>query len=141
MELTDASKDLYTNTRTKELQDFYGIKYEELWDEDRLEELWVTPDEIKEIVEIRGKELAYKDTVGFELWEWVMESERFKKIKEHYGVTIEDTQDAKKLEAKWVPQADIEFITGKRIKSKKKSNASKDTKGNGTPEKRSKAAK
>lgn len=82
MQLTDASKDLYTGSRTKDLQNFYGIKYDELWDEDRLKELGVTSAEIKEIQNIRGKELAYKDTVGFELGEGVIESEKFKALQE-----------------------------------------------------------
>jgi hypothetical protein len=56
-----------TATRTKELQRFYGIKYPELWDEDRLVELGLNEEEIEEVIKIRGKELAYIDTVGFEL--------------------------------------------------------------------------
>lgn len=122
--LTDWAKDHMTATRTKELQNFYGIKYAELWDEERLKELWVKEKEIEEIIEIRWKELAYKDTVGYELWEGVIDSPRFKKLQEFYWITIEDTQDEKHLIAKWLAEDDIEFILWKRIKSKKKTNGS-----------------
>lgn len=114
------SQSVMTYTRTKQLQDFYGIKYEELWDEDRLVELGVKKDEIAEIKEIRGKEYAYRDTVGFEIGKWVLESERFKKLQEHYGITLEDTQSEEKLAALNVPTEDIEFIRGKTLKSKAK---------------------
>lgn len=114
------SKSVMTYTRTKQLQDFYGIKYEELWDEDKLIELGVKEDEIKEIKEIRGKEYAYKDTVGFEIGKGVLESDRFKKLQEHYGITLEDTQSEEKLAALNVPADDIAFIRGKTLKSKAK---------------------
>lgn len=109
-----------TYTRTKQLQDFYGIKYSELWDEKRLVELGVKEDEIQEIKEIRGKEYAYKDTVGFEIGKGVLESERFKKLQEHYGITLEDTQSSEKLEKLNVPKEDIEFIRGKQLKTNSK---------------------
>lgn len=137
----DWAKDLMTPTRTKDLQRFYGIKYEELWDEDRLVALGVTDDEIKEIASVRGKELAYKDTVGFELGEGVIESERFKNLKECYGVTLEDTQDESKLKAKGLSDEDIFYITGKRIASKKKINGSKKSSWGGSTEKQSKTTK
>ena len=124
-----------TATRTKELQRFYGIKYEEMWDEDRLVELGVTEDELKEIVSIRGKELAYKDTVGFELGEGVIESEKFKGLQEHYGITLEDTQEESKLKAKGISPEDIAYITGKRIASKKKTNGSTKSSGSGSTKK------
>jgi len=109
-----------TPTRTKELQHFYWIKYDELWDEDRLKELWVKEAEIDEIIKIRGKELAYKDTVWFELWEWVLESARFKELQNFYGITLDDTQKEEYLKEKWVKEEDIAFIMGKKIKAKKK---------------------
>lgn len=114
------SASVMTHTRTKQLQDFYGIKYDELWDEERLKTLWVKDAEIEEIKEIRGKEYAYKDTVGYEVGKWVLESERFKKIQEFYWITIEDIKSEETLAKKWVKADDIAFIKWKTLKLKAK---------------------
>lgn len=114
------SASVMTYTRTKQLQDFYGIKYSELWDEERLIKLGVEESEIEEIKDIRGKEYAYKDTVGFEIGKGVLESDRFKKLQEHYGITLEDTQSEEKLASLNISVEDIAFIRGKQLKSKSK---------------------
>lgn len=117
---TGESASVMTPTRTKELQDYYGIKYPELWDEDRLKELGVTKEHISEIKEIRGKEYAYKDTVGYEVGKGVLESDRFKELQDYYGITLEDIETEEKLSNLGVSEEDIAFIKGKTLKPKAK---------------------
>lgn len=141
IQYTDGTIELMTNTRTKQLQDFYWLKYEELWDEDKMGKLWVSKEHLEEIKKIRGTEAAKKDTVWFELAKWVMNSEQFKKIKDFYGITLEDTQDIEKMKSKWVKDEDIEFITGKKLSSNNTDNGSENKKAKRSTTKSSKTTK
>ena len=105
-----------TSTISK-LQDFFGLSYEDLFDVDTMKDKWVKAKEIEYIVENRDLEFAKKSTIGFELRD-VQGDEKFQKLQNFYGFTLEDTQDTEKLVRLWMSQKDILYITGKDVDKK-----------------------
>lgn len=106
----------YNTSEISKLQDFYWLSYEELFDTEAMKNKDVPEDKIEYIVENRETQFAKKSTKGYELRKWVMQTERYKKLQEFYGFTLDDTQDIDVLLKMWIEAEDVEFITGKEVK-------------------------
>ena len=90
----------YVTSGITKLQNFYGLTYEDLFNEDALTDKGVKEEEVQYIKENRDVQHAIKSTEAFILPDGVIKSDRFKEIQEKYGVTLEDTQSEKALKSK-----------------------------------------
>jgi len=108
----------FQTSEIRRIQDFYGIRYEDLWKEEILKKYWLKPEEIKYCLDNKDKEFALKSTEWFELREWVLTTERFKKLQEFYGFSLKDTQDIETLRKFKISDDDIEFITWRDLSNK-----------------------
>ena len=115
----DPSTNPFQQSEIRRLQDFYGATYEDLWDKDKLKDLWMKKEEIEYCLENRDKEFSLKSTEWFELREWVTTTKRFIKLQEFYWFTLHDTQSIDALKWYWLEDDDIEFITGKTLSKPK----------------------
>lgn len=115
VQFLDPNTNPFQTSEIRRIQDFYGVSYEDLWNKDKLKELWLKAEEIKYCLENKDKEFALKSTEWFELREWVTTTKRFVELQEFYGFTLQDTQDIKKLEELGLKDDDIDFITGREL--------------------------
>lgn len=115
VQFLDPKTNPFQTSEIRRIQDFYGASYEDLWDKDKLKELWLKAEEIKYCLENKDKEFALKSTEWFELREWVTTTKRFIELQEFYGFTLQDTQDISKLEELGLKDEDIDFITGREL--------------------------
>lgn len=105
----------YRTSEIRRIQDFYGVKYEDLANVEKLKQLWLKQEEITYCLENKDKEFALKSTEWFELREWVTNTVKYKKLQEHYWFSLKDTQNVEILKSLWLSIEDIEFITNKKI--------------------------
>jgi len=104
----------FQTSNVSKLQDFYGLSYEDLYNDWEMIIKWVKSDEIKYIKENRETEFVKKSTEWFELRD-VQWDEKYQKLQQYYGFDLSDTQDTEKLVRLWMTQKDIMYITGKDI--------------------------
>lgn len=104
----------FQNSRIRQIQDFYGASYEDLWSVEKMKAKWFKQEDIDYALANRDKEFSLKSTEAFELREWVTTTERFKKLVEFYWFTLKDTQDIEILKKYWLNEDDIFFITWKK---------------------------
>ena len=107
----------FQTSEIRRIQDFYWVKFEDLWNETVLRSFWLKENEIKYCIDNKDKEFAIKSTEWFELREWVTTTKEFKRLQDFYGFTLQDTQDIEKLKKFWLKDEDIEFITGRKIET------------------------
>jgi len=107
----------FQSSRISQLQDFYWLSFEDMFDTDIMAIKWVKPEDLDYILENRELEFAKKSTVWFELRD-VQWKEEYKKLQEYYGFSLEYTQDTDKLVKLWMEAKDILYITGKDIDKK-----------------------
>ena len=107
----DPSVNPFQTSKIRKLQDFYWASYEDLWNINKMKELWMNDEDIIYCLGNKDKEFAIKSTEWFELREWVMLTERFKKLQKFKRFTLKDTQSIKTLEKYWLNDDDIDFIT------------------------------
>ena len=107
----------FQTSEIRRIQDFYWVKFEDLWNETVLRSFWLKENEIKYCIDNKDKEFSIKSTEWFELREWVTTTKEFKRLQDFYGFTLQDTQDIEKLKKFWLKDEDIEFITGRKIET------------------------
>ena len=107
----------FPTSEIRRIQDFYWVKFEDLWNETVLRSFWLKENEIKYCIDNKDKEFSIKSTEWFELREWVTTTKEFKRLQDFYGFTLQDTQDIEKLKKFWLKDEDIEFITGRKIET------------------------
>ena len=118
IQFLDPSTNPFQVSNISKLQEFYWAKYEDLWDKAKLMSLWMKDNEIEYCLQNKDKEFALKSTKWFELREWVLSTDKYKKLQEFYWFTLQDTQDIKSLEKYWLSNDDIFYITGIDISPK-----------------------
>lgn len=101
----------FQTSEIRRIQDFYWIKYEDLSSVEKMKWFWLKQSEIDYCLENRDKEFALRSTEWFELRDWILWTDRFRKLKEYYGFTLQDTQSIDKLKTYWLKEEDIDFIT------------------------------
>lgn len=111
LELLNPEANPFQTSEIRRIQDFYGVRYEDLWNQAKLKEIWLKAEEIKYCLENKDREFALKSTEWFELREWVTTTKRFRELQEYYGFTLKDTQSVEVLKTYRLKADDIEFIT------------------------------
>lgn len=109
----------FQTSEIRRIQEFYWISYEDLSSVEKMKSFWLKQWEIDYCLENKDKEFALKSTEWFELRDWVLNTERFKKLQEYYGFTLQDTQSIEVLKTYWLTDDDIDYITWRDLQVKK----------------------
>lgn len=114
VELTDGAKELYMESGITKLQEFYGLSFNDLFDEDSLKKKGVNDKDMEYILSNRDVEFARREKESWEMRQNLFKSPEWKKLSEHYGISERDIRDIEAMKKKGVPQDAIDFITGKK---------------------------
>lgn len=108
--MTEWMTDPFQYSELTKIQDFYWLRYEDLFDKAKMKESWVKAEQIKFIEENRDTMFAIKSTEWIETREWLNDSKEWKRIKDFYGLQLEDVRDIEKLIKVWLKESEIQFI-------------------------------
>jgi len=114
VQLTDWAKELFIDTKLKKIQEYYGLSFEDLFNEEVMLNKWIKKEDLEYVKENREVELATKSKEAWEMKKNLFESKEWIRIKEHYWVTENDIKDLEILKKKWLKEIEINFITWKK---------------------------
>ena len=113
VELLDGAKDLYMQSEVKRIQNFYGLSFEDLFDEEIMKQKWVNTKDLDYVLNNREREAVIKSKEAWEMKRGLFESKRWLELKEFYGIKETDIRNVETLKQAGLSKADIAFITGK----------------------------
>ncbi len=109
-QLAEWTVDPFQTSELTKLQDFYWLRYEDLFNKAKMKELWVKDDEIKFIEENRETMYAIKSTEWIEMREWLENEWEWIRIRDFYGITLDNIKKVEDLIKLWVKREEIQFI-------------------------------
>ena len=112
--INQETKELFMESGITKLQAFYGLSYDELFDEEAMISKGVKKEELEYIKENRETELSRKEKESWEIRKDLLTNPEWRRLKEFYGLNDLDVRDVKILEAKWLSKKDIAFVTGRK---------------------------
>ena len=112
------SKDTIDPFQTSELtkiQDFYGMRYEDMFDTVKMKKLWLKEDELKFVKENRDTMYSIKSTEGIEMREGLEMDKEWSRIKDFYGLSLDDIKTVEWMIKIGLKKDEIQFIKGDGI--------------------------